>query len=197
MGPCAKRAVRACRAPAIAPWPHRSGHRPCAGTGRGRKRIAAEDGRDTTRCPYRCKAMLERIEALATREPEQVVGRQRAVAMERLEHREVRVAYFDAPAEWLRWGEPASTSQGVDEVAWILTTHSRPQCLPCGRVLEAELERVFEPFHRVEGSRGRDTGGTGLGLTIARSVAQLHAGTLTLRNIDGGGLEATLTLPRR
>jgi signal transduction histidine kinase len=60
-----------------------------------------------------------------------------------------------------------------------------------------ELERVFEPFHRVEASRGRDTGGTGLGLTIARGVAQLHAGSLTLRNLEPQGLEATLVLPRR
>lgn len=62
---------------------------------------------------------------------------------------------------------------------------------------EAELERVFEPFHRVEASRNRDTGGTGLGLTIARNIAQGHGGTLALANRDGGGLEAMLTLPRR
>ena len=61
---------------------------------------------------------------------------------------------------------------------------------------EAELERVFEPFYRVEASRSRETGGTGLGLSIARNVAQLHGGTLVLRNITGGGLEAVLTLPR-
>jgi signal transduction histidine kinase len=60
---------------------------------------------------------------------------------------------------------------------------------------EAELERVFEPFYRLEGSRGRDTGGTGLGLSIARQIAQLHGGALELRNLENG-LEATLTLPR-
>jgi signal transduction histidine kinase len=59
-----------------------------------------------------------------------------------------------------------------------------------------ELARVFEPFHRVEGSRSRDTGGTGLGLTIARSLAELHGGRLELANRAGGGLEARLTLPR-
>jgi signal transduction histidine kinase len=61
---------------------------------------------------------------------------------------------------------------------------------------EAELERVFEPFYRLEGSRSRDTGGTGLGLSIARKLAQLHGGTLELRNLAEGGLEAVLTLPR-
>jgi signal transduction histidine kinase len=61
----------------------------------------------------------------------------------------------------------------------------------------AELERVFEPFYRRESSRNRDSGGTGLGLTIARDIAQAHGGTLTLENRPGGGLEALLVLPRR
>lgn len=60
----------------------------------------------------------------------------------------------------------------------------------------AELERVFEPFYRVEGSRNRDTGGTGLGLTIARRIAQVHGGGLTLHNRAEGGVEARLVLPR-
>ena len=61
---------------------------------------------------------------------------------------------------------------------------------------EAELERVFDPFYRLEGSRSRDTGGTGLGLTIARSIAESHGGRLTLVNRPAVGLEARLTLPR-
>jgi len=60
---------------------------------------------------------------------------------------------------------------------------------------EAQLEKVFDPFYRIEASRSRDTGGTGLGLTIARNVARRHGGTLVLRNVAGGGLECTLTLP--
>jgi signal transduction histidine kinase len=62
---------------------------------------------------------------------------------------------------------------------------------------EEELERVFEPFYRVESSRNRDSGGTGLGLSIARDIAQAHGGSLRLANAAGGGLEATLRLPRR
>ncbi|MBV8341874.1 MAG: HAMP domain-containing protein, partial [Gammaproteobacteria bacterium] len=62
---------------------------------------------------------------------------------------------------------------------------------------ETELERVFEPFYRVESSRNRDSGGTGLGLAIARDVAQIHGGSLSLRNLPEGGLEAQLRLPRR
>jgi signal transduction histidine kinase len=60
----------------------------------------------------------------------------------------------------------------------------------------AELEKVFDPFYRVEGSRSRDTGGTGLGLTIARGIAEAHGGRLSLRNREEGGLEAKLELPR-
>jgi signal transduction histidine kinase len=62
---------------------------------------------------------------------------------------------------------------------------------------EIDLERVFEPFYRVEVSRNRATGGNGLGLTIARNVARAHGGELVLRNRVEGGLEAELTLPRR
>jgi signal transduction histidine kinase len=59
-----------------------------------------------------------------------------------------------------------------------------------------DLERVFEPFLRLEASRNRDTGGTGLGLTIARSIAHAHGGELRLENQDQGGLVARLRLPR-
>jgi signal transduction histidine kinase len=59
-----------------------------------------------------------------------------------------------------------------------------------------ELEKAFEPFYRVEGSRSRETGGTGLGLTIARGIAEAHGGSLVLGNRAEGGLEAVLALPR-
>ena len=60
---------------------------------------------------------------------------------------------------------------------------------------EGEIDKVFEPFHRLEGSRSRETGGTGLGLSIARSIAQAHGGEIRLRNREDGGLEAILSLP--
>jgi len=60
---------------------------------------------------------------------------------------------------------------------------------------EMELERAFEPFYRGEASRNRATGGTGLGLGIARNIARAHGGDLELRNRPGG-LEAVLSLPR-
>jgi len=59
----------------------------------------------------------------------------------------------------------------------------------------AELARVFDPFYRVEGSRSRESGGTGLGLTIARNIAEQHGGSIVLANHPEGGLEVTLMLP--
>lgn len=60
---------------------------------------------------------------------------------------------------------------------------------------ERELESVFQPFRRLEESRNRETGGTGLGLTIARSILRAHGGEVRLVNREGGGLMALATLP--
>jgi signal transduction histidine kinase len=61
---------------------------------------------------------------------------------------------------------------------------------------EDELESVFQPFYRVDASRSRQTGGTGLGLYIARDLARRHGGELSLSNRREGGLRAELSLPR-
>ena len=61
---------------------------------------------------------------------------------------------------------------------------------------EAALETVFEPFRRLDASRNRGTGGTGLGLAIARQVVTAHGGSVALANRPGGGLVATVRLPR-
>ncbi|WP_270937363.1 ATP-binding protein [Falsiroseomonas oryzae] len=62
-------------------------------------------------------------------------------------------------------------------------------------VPESELEAVFQPFRRLEASRNRETGGTGLGLTIARNILRAHGGDVVLRNRPEGGLRAVVTLP--
>ena len=58
-----------------------------------------------------------------------------------------------------------------------------------------QIERMFEPFQRLESSRSRDTGGAGLGLALARAIATGHGGRLTLVNREGGGLTARLWVP--
>ena len=59
----------------------------------------------------------------------------------------------------------------------------------------ADIGRMFDPFVRGEQSRSRETGGTGIGLTIARAQAGTFGGTVTLANAPGGGLIATVSLP--
>jgi signal transduction histidine kinase len=58
-----------------------------------------------------------------------------------------------------------------------------------------ERERVFAPFYRLERSRNRDTGGVGLGLAVARTIAREHGGDITLAAVEGGGLRVRLELP--
>ncbi|MDU7522304.1 MAG: ATP-binding protein [Roseomonas mucosa] len=63
-------------------------------------------------------------------------------------------------------------------------------------VPEEQLESVFQPFYRLEESRNRGTGGSGLGLAIARQAVGRHGGAVTLQNLAGGGLRASIRLPR-
>jgi len=59
-----------------------------------------------------------------------------------------------------------------------------------------EKEQVFSPFYRVEKSRNRETGGTGLGLTVARTIARAHGGDISLSDREGGGLVVSLSIPK-
>ncbi|MCU0070478.1 ATP-binding protein [Pseudomonas koreensis] len=61
---------------------------------------------------------------------------------------------------------------------------------------EEALERVFDPFLRLETSRNRETGGVGLGLSSARAITREQGGDLTLSNRKGSGLIARIELPR-
>ncbi|MFE5710203.1 sensor histidine kinase [Streptomyces sp. NPDC056501] len=62
-------------------------------------------------------------------------------------------------------------------------------------VPEAERDRVFERFVRLDDARSRDDGGAGLGLAIARDVARRHGGDLTAGQAPGGGARFTFRLP--
>jgi signal transduction histidine kinase len=61
---------------------------------------------------------------------------------------------------------------------------------------DAERARVFEPFVRLEASRSAETGGSGLGLTLVKAIAEGHGGSVVLENRSEGGLRVRLSLPR-
>jgi signal transduction histidine kinase len=77
----------------------------------------------------------------------------------------------------------------ADDVAIIEVEDDGPGIPP------GELERVFEPFHRGDPSRSRETGGVGLGLPIARNILRAHGGDVVLANRPMGGVKVTVTLP--
>lgn len=90
----------------------------------------------------------------------------------------------------VKYGHSAKVSAGREgQFAIVCILDSGPG------IPEQEWEKVFEPFYRLETSRSRQTGGTGLGLTIARNIAEQHGGRITLRNPVSGGLEVTVQLP--
>jgi two-component system sensor histidine kinase CpxA len=60
---------------------------------------------------------------------------------------------------------------------------------------EGELEKIFEPFYRVQESRDRGSGGHGLGLSIAANAVRRHGGRISARNADDGGLIVRISLP--
>jgi len=62
-------------------------------------------------------------------------------------------------------------------------------------VPETELEKIFQPFYRVQESRDRNTGGHGIGLSIAAAAVGRHGGQIRASNAEGGGLKVKVSLP--
>ena len=90
----------------------------------------------------------------------------------------------------VRYGGNAEMALATEAGQAIITVRDHGPGIP-----EERLKDVFEPFVRLEESRSEETGGIGLGLSIARSIVHAHGGTLTLANHPDGGLEARIALP--
>jgi signal transduction histidine kinase len=90
----------------------------------------------------------------------------------------------------LKYGQCAEVSLEVCDGEVVIRIDDRGPGVP-----EGLREEVFRPFFRVEGSRNRETGGSGLGLTVARSVARDHGGDVSLGQSPAGGLRVTIILP--
>jgi signal transduction histidine kinase len=93
--------------------------------------------------------------------------------------------------------ENAARYGGGAEIAWrraggelVIEIADRGPGIP-----EEERERVFDPFYRLEQSRSLETGGHGLGLSIARSILRAQGGEIVLSDRPGGGLLAVVHLP--
>ncbi len=90
----------------------------------------------------------------------------------------------------LRYGEHVAVeTRRLDGVIEILVDDDGPG------IPEEERENVFRPFYRIDASRNPETGGVGLGLTIARDVVHGHGGELALEDAPGGGLRVRLRFP--
>jgi signal transduction histidine kinase len=91
----------------------------------------------------------------------------------------------------VRYGERAEVAvvDSVNELR-IIVDDSGPG------VPEDQIERLFQPFVRLDESRSVEGGGIGLGLAIARSIIRNHGGDITLANREAGGLRATISLPK-
>ncbi len=102
----------------------------------------------------------------------------------------LRRALANLIANAVKFGDAARVRALSDGDRAVIVVEDDGPGLPDG-----ELEAVFEPFHRGERSRSRETGGAGLGLTVARQAARASGGDVVLSNRTGGGLTARLHLP--
>jgi signal transduction histidine kinase len=92
----------------------------------------------------------------------------------------------------IKYGRQAELSIEATRTEIMIHVDDRGPGIP-----EQSREEVFRPFYRLEASRSRDSGGSGLGLTVARTVARAHGGDVILSGRPGGGgLRATIVLPQ-
>jgi len=89
-----------------------------------------------------------------------------------------------------RYGNQADIGLAVKELDLYIYIDDTGPGIP-----EKDIERVFEPYFRLEKSRSRNTGGVGLGLAIARTIILAHGGTIALKNKEIGGLRVVISLP--
>ncbi|MBV9548360.1 MAG: hypothetical protein JO256_01655 [Alphaproteobacteria bacterium] len=104
---------------------------------------------------------------------------------------EIRRAVRNLVENAVAYGGAADVHIAASPEAYEILVEDKGPGIP-----EADRQRVFEPFVRLETSRNREGGGTGLGLTLVKAIAEGHGGQVTLENRPEGGLRARMKLPR-
>jgi signal transduction histidine kinase len=125
----------------------------------------------------------DRADALAYAGPEHLPIRARPLALKR--------ALTNLIGNALKYGDAARVTlhAPVNGLVLIDIEDSGPG------IAAENMASVFEPFHRLETSRNRETGGSGLGLSIARNIIRAHGGDIVLTNLPERGLRVRVTLP--
>ena len=113
-----------------------------------------------------------------------------AVCMARLRVMAMRRAMRNLIENAVRYGRSATVTLAVEDGSARIEIDDSGPGIP-----EESLDRVFEPFVRLETSRSRETGGIGLGLAIARTTILAHGGDIVLVNRPEGGLKVVVRLP--
>ena len=105
--------------------------------------------------------------------------------------RALRRCFANLVMNGLRFGSRVDIALHVDKNALIVTIDDDGEGIP-----PDERKRVLEPFYRLDAGRNLDSGGVGLGLTIAQDVVSSHNGSLILEESPLGGLRVRVMLPR-
>jgi signal transduction histidine kinase len=90
----------------------------------------------------------------------------------------------------VKYATPPEIELRREARSFVVTVRDRGPGIP-----QDALSSVFLPYYRADKSRNRNTGGVGLGLTVAQAIIQAHGGEIVLQNAAGGGLEARVLLP--
>jgi signal transduction histidine kinase len=106
--------------------------------------------------------------------------------------RRILVNLIDNAVRYATGSVDVAVCQDTGELPAVLTVTDDGPGIPTD-----ERERVFDRFYRLEASRSRESGGTGLGLPIVRDLARAHNGSVRLQDrLDGKrGLQAVVRLP--
>ncbi|EJN15032.1 signal transduction histidine kinase [Bradyrhizobium sp. YR681] len=90
----------------------------------------------------------------------------------------------------LAYGQAAHVRTALKDGAFVVSIDDEGQGIPVD-----QRQTVLEPFHRLEKSRNRATGGAGLGLAVVRNLVEAHGGTIEISAAPGGGTRVNVTLP--